>query len=103
MANLLFDNTTFLMECPEPFNDTRITRESTTHYSMYNTVSAKRSTLHAPTLRAIMAYMKLSKAFTDGESLDGLGAIGKAGDKRFVAEYISGRGEIQAVSYYMPC
>lgn len=64
-----------------------------------NTVATKRSTLHAPTLRAVMAYIKLSKAFTDGDSLDNLGAIGKAGDKRFVAEYISGRGEIQGVVY----
>lgn len=99
MANLLFDNITFGMETPEPFNDPSIDKESKTVYSRYNVASVKRSTLHAPTLRAIMAYMKLYKAFTDGAAVDNLGAIGKQGDKKIIAEYISGRGEIQGVVY----
>lgn len=99
MANLLFDDETFRMRCPEPFDDSSIAKESTTVYSRYNIVSSKKSMLHAPTLRAIMAYMKLYKASTDGDVVENLGAIGKQGDKKFIAEYISGRGEIQGVVY----
>ena len=87
------------MECPKPFDDPSIARDSTTVYSKYNVASTKKSTLHAPTLRAIMAYIKLYKAFTDGGSTENLGAIGKQGDKKVIAEYVSGRGEIQGVVY----
>ena len=99
MASLLFESVTFTMQCPEPFDNLSIARESTTSYSKYNIASVKKSTLHAPTLRAIMAYIKLYKASTDGDSVENLGAIGKQGDKKFIAEYVSGRGEIQGVVY----
>lgn len=97
--NLLFDSVTFTMECPSPFNDPSVPRDRTDVYSVYNTMSAKKSTLHAPTLRAIFAYMKLFKATTDGAPLDTLGAIGSQNDKKLIAEYVSGRGEIQGVVY----
>lgn len=99
MPNLLFDSRTFIMAYPPPFDDTSIARESTTACSKYNVASVKKSTLHAPTLRAIMAYIKLYQAFTDGGSTENLGAIGKQGDKKLIAEYVSGRGEIQGVVY----
>ncbi|MBR0277909.1 MAG: ATPase [Clostridia bacterium] len=97
--NLLFDSVTFTMECPAPFNGSSVPRERTDVYSAYNTASAKKSTLHAPTLRAVLAYMKLFKATTDGDPTDNLGAIGTQNDKKFVGEYVSGRGEIQGVIY----
>lgn len=98
MANSkLFDSCTFTMDVPKEFDT--YPRDSTTYTSMYNVSSAKRATLHAPTLRAILAYMKLSKATTDGTSVDGLGAIGTQNDKKIIAEYIGGRNDIQAVVY----
>ena len=98
MANSkLFDSCTFTMDVPKEFDT--YPRDSTTYTSMYNVGSAKRATLHAPTLRAILAYMKLSKATTDGTSVDGLGAIGTQNDKKIIAEYIGGRKDIQAVVY----
>ena len=98
MANSkLFDSCTFTMAVPPEFSS--YPNESTVHTSMYNVGSAKRATLHAPTLRAILAYMKLSKATTDGTSVDGLGAIGTQNDKKIIAEYIGGRKDIQAVVY----
>lgn len=98
MANSkLFDSCTFTMAVPPEFSS--YPNESTVHTSVYNVGSAKRATLHAPTLRAILAYMKLSKTTTDGTSVDGLGAIGTQNDKKIIAEYIGGRKDIQAVVY----
>ncbi len=97
--NLLFDSGTFTMQCPSPFDDPSIKKESTTEYSIYCVASAKKSTLHAPTLRAVTAYMKLFQAMTDGTPIEGLGAIGKQTGTKYIAEYVSGRGEIQVVSY----
>ena len=97
--HILFDSITYTMECPEPFNNPMFPRERTDVYSCYNIAASKKSTLHAPTLRAIVAYMKLFKAVTDGTSIENLGAIGSQSGKKIVAEYISGRGEIQAIVY----
>ena len=98
MPNLmLFDASTFSMAVPREFDS--FNKESTVHTSMYNVGSATKSTLHAPTLRAIMAYMKLFKASTNGDSIDGLGAIGTQNDKKIVAEYVGGKKDIQAVVY----
>lgn len=97
MASLLFDSGTFSMEPPFPFNDPGISKESTVHVSMYNVASAKKSTLHAPTLRAITAYIKLFQAFTDGAPIENLGALGKQGENKYIAEYVSGRGNIEGV------
>lgn len=98
MANsILFDSCTFTMSVPKEFDSFNLT--STEYTSKYNVGSTTTSTLHAPTLRAILAYMRLSKATTDGDSVDGLGAIGVQNDKKIVAEYIGGRKDIQAVVY----
>lgn len=97
--NILFDSGTFTMQCPSPFDDPSIKKERTDVYSVYCKASVKKSTLHAPTLRAVTAYMKLFQAMTDGTPMEGLGAIGKQTDTKYIAEYISGRGEIQVVSY----
>lgn len=98
-SHTLFESITFTMECPEPFNDASIPRRRTDVTSVYCPASAKMASLHAPTLRAILAYMRLFKATTDGVSVESLGALGTQNDKKIIAEYISGRGEIQAVVY----
>ena len=73
MSNsVLFDSCTFTMEALPEFKS--YPNESTSYASVFNTMVAKKSTLHAPTLRAILAFIKLSKATTDGISVDGLGA-----------------------------
>lgn len=95
--SMLFDSCTFTMALPPEFSG--FDKETTIHVSMYNTGSVKKSTLHAPTLRAVMAYMRLSKASTDGTPLDGLGAIGIQSDKKIIAEYVGGRKDIQLVVY----
>ena len=98
MSNsVLFDSCTFTMETPPEFKS--YPNESTSYASVFNTMVAKKSTLHAPTLRAILAYIKLSKATTDGISVDGLGAIGTQRGKKIIAEYIGGRKDIQCVVY----
>ena len=98
MSNsVLFDSCTFTMEAPPEFKS--YPNESTTYVSGFNNMVTKKSTLHAPTLRAILAYIKLSKATTDGISVDGLGAIGTQRGKKIIAEYIGGRKDIQCVVY----
>ena len=98
MANsMLFDISTFAMAVPPEFDS--YDKETTIYTSEYNVGTAKKSTLHAPTLRAVMAYIRLSKASTDGEPLDELGAIGIQNGKKIIAEYIGGRKDIQCVVY----
>lgn len=98
MSNtMIFDPCTFTMDVPKEFDS--FDKESTVHTSQYSVGSTTKSTLHAPTLRALMAYMKLSKASTDGEPVDGLGAIGTQNGKKIIAEYVGGRKDYQAVVY----
>ena len=69
--NILFDSGTFTMQCPSPFDDPSIKKERTDVYSVYCKASVKKSTLHAPTLRAVTAYMKLFQAMTDVTPMEG--------------------------------
>ena len=56
----LFEGWTFQIKLPEPFNDEAlVARTHSDVGSQYNKVKAKQSTLHAPTLRAILAYICL--------------------------------------------
>lgn len=96
-SSMLFDPCTFTMEVPLEFKS--YPKESIVHLSVFNVGSVKKATLHAPTLRAILAYMRLSKATTDGASVEGLGAIGTQNNKKIIAEYIGGRKDIQGVVY----
>ena len=98
MANsMLFDSCTFKMDVPPEFNS--FPKDTTAHTSMFNRASSKKSTLHAPTLRAILAYMKLYRATTAGDPVDELGAIGMQNGKKIIAEYVGGRKDIQGVVY----
>ena len=100
MANsMLFDSCTFRMDVPPEFGS--YPRDTTAHTSMFNRASAKKSTLHAPTLRAILAYMRLYQTTTAGGSIEGLGAIGTQNGKKIIAEYVGGRKDIQGVVYTM--
>jgi len=85
------------MEVPSEFKS--FPKDTTEFTSVFTKISAKKSTLHAPTLRAILAYMKLYHATTAGESIEGLGAIGTQKGKKIIAEYVGGRKDIQAVVY----
>lgn len=100
MANsMLFDPCTFTMGVPSEFAS--FAKETTIYTSVFNSASVKKSTLHAPTLRAILAYMRLYNATTAGEPVDGLGAIGTQNGKKIIAEYVGGRKDIQGVVYTM--
>ena len=60
-------------------------------FSQYNTSStAQKATLHAPTLRALLAFVKLVSATENGLNTDGLGAIGHQGNTYRISEYRSG-------------
>lgn len=96
-ASILFDSTTFAMDVPKEFSS--FPKDTTVYTSVFNNASTKKATLHAPTLRAILAYMRLYKATTDGEPIDGLGAIGTQRGKKIVSEYVGGRKDIQCVVY----
>ena len=96
-SSILFNSCTFTMDVPKEFSS--FSKESTTHVSVFNRMTAKKSTLHAPTLRAILSYMKLYKATTEGSSVDELGAIGMQNKNKIIAEYVGGRKDIQAVVY----
>ena len=92
-SSMLFSSCTFTMDVPPEFS--RFPKDTTVYTSMFNRASAKKSTLHAPTLRAILAYMKLYQATTAGESVDGLGAIGTQNGKKIIVEVeCKGSGEV---------
>jgi len=88
----LFDKYTFDRHLPEPFNDPSVSKRSTddSHMSRYNKTATKQSTLHAPALCGILAYMDLEIAAADGT--ESKGAIGSQGEM-IVAEYPSHKGE----------
>lgn len=86
----LFDSKTFRMTLPEPFDDPSYSGAKNYGTSAYNTVSGtKKSTLHAPALRALLAYAKLVTAAEAGQDVTDLGAVGQQGSTFTVAEYRS--------------
>ena len=86
----LFDNWTFSLQLPEPFDDPSYSGQKAIVFSRFNTVStAKKATLHAPTLRAVLAYAKLANMAEGGGCTDGLGAVGFQGSTFHVSEYVS--------------
>lgn len=85
----LFDSWTFALQLPAPFNDPAYAGSKAFGFSRYNTVSVQKATLHAPTLRALLAYAKLVHETAVGGSLDGLGAAGHQGTTYRLAEYVS--------------
>lgn len=94
----LFQNWTWSRDLPEPFNGSGITSPRTDTVSKYNTMSSPRATLHAATLRGVLAYMALDS--TVGTPAPGTkGAIGSQNDDIVVAEYASNSGQVHAVTF----
>ncbi len=85
----LFESRTFKLQLPSPFDDPSFSGAKSFGLSRYNTISVQKSTLHAPTLRALLAYAKLVHETDAGNSVDGLGAIGHQGTTYRIAEYVS--------------
>lgn len=86
----LFESWSFKLAMPKPFDDPSYGGMKDFGLSKYNTSGRlKKASLHAPTLRAIMAYAKLVSASERGQDTTGLGAVGHQ-DKNFrIAEYKS--------------
>ena len=86
----LFESWSFKLKTPAPFDDPKYTGQKSFGQSRYNTNSTARvATLHAPSLRALLAYAKLVSAAELGNSTDGLGAIGHQDTTFRIAEYVS--------------
>ena len=85
----LFDSYTYKLTLPAPFDSPNCTGAKSFGFSRYNTVSVQKATLHAPTLRALLAYAKLVHETDAGHSVQGLGAVGQQGTTYRIAEYVS--------------
>ena len=86
----LFESWTFRLQLPAPFDDPQYAGAKNHSFSQYNISStAQKSTLHAPSLRALLAFVKLVSASEKGQSTDGLGAIGHQGSTFRISEYHS--------------
>ena len=86
----LFDAWTFRLSLPEPFDDPQYAGAKDFGLSQYNMATRNRkATLHAPTLRALLAYTKLVSATEQGKPVDHLGAIGHQEPNFKIAEYES--------------
>lgn len=63
----LFEAWSFRLQQPAPFDDPKYAGSKSMGFSQYNTSStAQKSTLHAPTMRALLAYAKLVSATENG-------------------------------------
>lgn len=88
----LFDSWTFQLPYPAPFDDkTAVAKTHSDIGSRHNLATAAQSTLHAPTLRAILAYLNLKNG-------TGTGAVGFQNNDLINAEY-DGATHYTAVVY----
>lgn len=94
----LISNWSFKRKLPEPFEDYTDDPIRKDVYSKYCTQPQKRSSLHASTLRAILAYMELENP-PGGTTSEELGAIGSQGNNYTIAEYPSKTGDLHVVIY----
>lgn len=87
----LFESWTFSQPMPAPFTDPQYSGQKDHGFSVYNSAGKMRkASLHAPTLRALLAYAQLVNATEQGQPTDQLGAIGHQDTNYQVAEYRSG-------------
>lgn len=94
----LFQGWTWSRDLPEPFNDPAVTSPRTDAVSKYNSMASPKATLHAATLRGILAYMEIDSSI--GTPTPGAkGAVGTQSEEIIVAEYPSQTGEIHAVNF----
>lgn len=94
----LLPSWSFQRKLPEPFEDYTDDRVRKDVYSKYCTQPQKKSTLHAATLRAILAYMELESP-TGGKPTGELGAIGSQNNHFTIAEYPSKTGHLHVAVY----
>lgn len=86
----LFESWSFKLTIPAPFDDPKYSGAQDHGLSKYNYAgSVKKATLHAPTMRALLAYAKLANAVESGTYSEELGVVGHQGSTYHVAEYIS--------------
>ncbi len=86
----LFESWSFKLNLPAPFDDPSYSGQMDFGLSKYNSAgTVKKSSLHAPSLRALLAYAKLVNATEHNEDTDGLGAIGHQDSNYRIAEYVS--------------
>ena len=86
----LFESWSFKLALPAPFDDPQYSGMKDFGLSKYNaTGNMKKATLHAPSLRALLAYAKLVTASELGNDTDGLGVIGHQDNTFRIAEYCS--------------
>jgi len=87
----LFEAWTFKQMMPKPFEDSAYAGMKDYGISVYNTTgSARKSSLHAPSLRALLAYASLVNASEAGEDTHSIGAIGSQGENYRIAELAKG-------------
>ena len=73
----LFESWSFKLNLPAPFDDPSYTGMKDFGLSRYNSAgTVRKASLHAPTMRALLAYAKLVNATERGDDTDGLGAVG---------------------------
>lgn len=89
----LFADWIWRQEMPIEFADTSVQLKRSDVFSKYNSTSSKQSSMHAPTLRALLTYAALVNATEQGDPMDGLGAIGSQNDDQLVAEYLGAKPE----------
>lgn len=86
----LFEGWTFKLSIPAPFDDPALSGPKDYGISQYNgTGRVMKATLHAPSIRALLAYAKLVLATEAGAATDGLGVVGHQGNTFKIAEYKS--------------
>lgn len=86
----LFESWSFKLKMPAPFDDPQYLGQKNFGRSRYNSnTSVGAATLHAPSLRALLAYAKLVSAAELGNDTEGLGAIGHQDTTFRIAEYVS--------------
>ena len=86
----LFEGWSFKLSIPEPFDDPKYSGAKDFGQSQYNYAGqVKKATLHAPTMRALLAYAKLANATEDGTYSEDMGVIGHQGSSYRIAEYCS--------------
>lgn len=90
-----FQKFTWDIPVPAPFD--AMTKRSTEYYSKYSRSSTTpRSTLHAPTLNAILEYIRIVKSHEDvDDAPKALGALGTQTDKYYIGEYVTEGGNLE--------
>ena len=86
----LFESWSFKLSIPAPFDDPKYSGAQNHGQSQYNYAgSVQKATLHAPTMRALLAYAKLANAAEAGTYTEDLGVVGHQGSSYRIAEYCS--------------